>query len=128
MSTPSMTVPDRRQEILPKIIPATQRRRLIAVTNAGFPYYPDRQAVLAGFPTFVPLEVISRQISIQNNTGAIIYRKYAPNVSTSSFQIAAGQTVIDTVQTEYLWMFSVGATFVNPFQTDGNGIVVEVYP
>ena len=136
MSTPSQsTIPLEQyskfqfaQQIQPAIIPEKKRPRVAQVSNAGFPYYPNRQVLLPGTPTTIELEVLSRQILIQNNSGAILYKKYAGDVSPVSVHIAPGQTVTDTVRSSVLYLYSVAGTIVNPFQSDGDGVVVEVYP
>lgn len=114
--------------ILPAVIPEKKRPKIVPTSEAGFPYYPASIAVPASTPTFLQLEVISRQITIQNNTAGPIYRKYEGDVSVASFTIPAGGTLFDTIRSEVLFLFSPIATNVNPNQGQGAGIVVEVYP
>lgn len=64
-----------------------------------------------------------RQVTIQNNTGAAIARRYLSSASGGALNIAAGQTVEDNVFVDHVWLWCATAQTVNGPLT--GGIVVE---
>ena len=96
-----------------------------SVAIGGVPIVPAQATLAASTNLPVPFGQQVNRVVIQNNTAAVIYRRYDAAANLGSYAIAAGASVVDQVSTGLVNLFGATGGTVNG--TAVSGIVVEGY-